>query len=264
MGSISDYLENKLALHIFTATGYTPAATVYVGLATADPTDAATGASCNEVSNTGNYSRKAITFSAASARRVTQSADVTFDTLNGSPGTATHWFIADSATYGAGNVLASGAFGASKALGSGDTPSIASGTIYVEFSTGGCSTYLANALLNHAFRNTSYTRPSTYIALTTSTIADSDTGSTIVEPSGNAYARHQVTGWTVTNSVADNTGVESFTAASGSWGTVVATCVVDASSTGNLLTYDNTPADRAVGSGDTWQYAAGAFDNTLS
>ena len=42
------------------------------------------------------------------------------------------------------------------------------------------------------FSNTAYSKPDTYIALTTATISDTATGSTITEPSGNNYARKQV------------------------------------------------------------------------
>jgi hypothetical protein len=50
------------------------------------------------------------------------------------------------------------------------------------------SNYLENKLLDHAFRNTSYTPPSAvYVAL--STADPGEDGSTIAEPSGNNYAR---------------------------------------------------------------------------
>jgi len=47
---------------------------------------------------------------------------------------------------------------------------------------------------------------------------------------------------------------------SGSWGTVVAAFIADASTAGNVLMYDNAITDQAVASGDTVQYAVGAFD----
>ena len=64
MGSFSNYLEDELVDHICNA-AYTPPAAVYVALATADPTDAGTGASMSEVANTNGYARTAITFGAA-------------------------------------------------------------------------------------------------------------------------------------------------------------------------------------------------------
>ena len=47
MGSLSDYAELELLDHVFNA-AYSPVATVYLALCTADPTDAGTGASMNE------------------------------------------------------------------------------------------------------------------------------------------------------------------------------------------------------------------------
>lgn len=272
MGSLSDYAENELLDHAL-GTAYTPAATVYLGLCTADPTDAGTGASMNECANSGSYARTAITFGAAASRRVTQSGAVTFPAATGSWGTVTHWAILDSATHGAGNMLAHGAFAASKAVVSGNTPSVASGEIYVEISAGAMSDYLANKLPDLMFRNQAYSAPATYVALTTATIADSDTGSTITEPAGGSYARKLVNvaggaspAWNAASGGAtDNANDVALTTATASWGTVVAMGIVDAASAGNLLFYDNTNVvDQAVGDGDTAQFAAGALDVSLS
>ena len=102
MGSLTDYAETALLKHIGLEAAYTPAATLYLALCTADPTDAATGASMNEVANSGSYARTAIAFSAAASRRSTQSGAVTFPAATGSWGTVSNWAIVDSATYGAG------------------------------------------------------------------------------------------------------------------------------------------------------------------
>ena len=69
MGSISDYLENAWVNHLV-GTAYTQPATVYLALATADPGDAATGASCNECANANNYARVACTFGTAASRAI--------------------------------------------------------------------------------------------------------------------------------------------------------------------------------------------------
>jgi hypothetical protein len=82
MGSLSNFAELELLDHVFNA-AYSPPAAVYLALCTADPTDAGTGASMNEVANTGSYARTAITFGAASARRITQNALVTFPQATG-------------------------------------------------------------------------------------------------------------------------------------------------------------------------------------
>ena len=121
MGSLTDYAENR-ALNQFFNSSQAVGGTVYMVLCTADPTDAATGASCSEVANANNYARKTITFGAPSSRRVTQNAQVDFNQASGAWGTVSHWAISDSATWGAGNILAHGAFTSSFSPVSGNTP----------------------------------------------------------------------------------------------------------------------------------------------
>lgn len=264
MGSITDYLEAELLDHVLNA-AYTPAATIYLALCTADPTDAATGASMSEVANSGSYARTAITFGAASSRRVTQNADVTFPTASGAWGSLTHWAIVDTNTYGSGNVLAHGAFPYTKSIVSGNTPTVPSGDVYVEFSAGEISTFLANELLDHAFRNSAYSKPDTYIALVTAVSSDTALGT---EVTGGSYARVQVNPnggssptWDVAASgIVDNTHTITFATATASWGTVVGVAIMDAASAGNLLFYDNAMADQEVGEDDTFEFAAGNLD----
>lgn len=189
-------------------------------------------------------------------------------------GTVSHWAIVTSQTYGAGDVLAHGAFSASKTINDGNTASIPDGAndITVAFSAGEISDYLADALLDFAFRNQAFSAPDTYVALIiTSTVQDSDTGSTITEPSGGSYARKQVnvnggssptwdlaTGTTPTE--IDNTHAITFTQATGDWGTIIAVAICDAATLGNLLMYDNAMADQAVNNGDTAEFAIGVLD----
>lgn len=265
MGSLSDYLENELLDHVCNG-AYTPVATVYLALHTADPTDDGSGAEANYTS----YARTAITFGAAASRRVTQSGAVTFPASTGGSNTVTHWGVWDASSVG--NLLAHGAFTASKVIVSGNTPSVASGEVYVEYSAGEISNYLANTLLDFAFRNQAFTQPATYVALVTATVADTDTGSTITEPSGGAYARVQVnvnggaspTWDAAASGVVDNTHDVAFAEATASWGTVVGVAIVDAASAGNLLLYDNAMTDQAVGSGDTVTFPAGDLDLVMT
>lgn len=268
MGSLSNYAETALVKHIVKETAYTPVATVYLALCTADPTDAATGASMNEVANTGSYARTAITFGAAASRRVTQSGSVTFPAATGSWGTITHWAVVDSATYGAGNVLAYGALGTSKAVVSGNTPSVATAIVYVEITTGtGLTNYAANGFLDRMFRNQAFTIAATYAGLWTTTLVDASTGSSGTECSGGSYARVliNVTGgaspaWAaVASGAVENANAISFPTASASWGTVTYGAVLDASSAGNMLFFGAVPSN-AVATGDTPSLAAGALD----
>ena len=266
MGKISTFLANELLDHVFNA-AYTPAATVYLGLSTANPTDDGSGLA----EPSGNaYARQAITLGAASARRVTQSGDVTFPQATGAWGTITHWAIFDASS--AGNMLAHGALVASKSVVTGNTPSVASGEVWVEFSANEMSTTLAHNLLNLAFRNVAYSKPNTYVGVATATLSDTTTGSTVTEPSGGAYARTQVNinggsspTWSVAASRAVTNGAAvTLAAATAAWGTVVASFIASASSAGDILFYDNDTADQAVGSGDTVQFASGDIDVSIN
>lgn len=267
MGSLSDYAENAWLNHLV-GTAFTPVATVYLALCTADPTDAATGASMNEVANSGSYARTAISFSAASSRQVAQSGAVTFPASTGAWGTITHWAIVSTNTYGSGNVYAHGALSSSVAVVSGNTVSIASGQVVVSAnagSTSGFTNYVVHKLLDLMFRNTAYAQPSTYVALATATM--SDTTTTPTEPSGNNYARLLVNktsgaspAWgTVASGAVNNANAITMATPSGSWGTIVAAALCDALTVGNTLIYDNGITDQAVGSGDTVQFDISAF-----
>lgn len=100
-----------------------------------------------------------------------------------------------------------------------------------------------------------------YIALFTVAPTDSTAGT---EVSGGSYARTSSAGKWATpaaGSVATNATV-TFPTASGSWGTVVAFGVMDASSAGNLLMWGDLTASKAVGSGDIAEFASGQLTLT--
>jgi hypothetical protein len=269
MGTLSDFAENAVVKHLTREAAYSPAATLYLALCTADPTDAATGASMSEAANSGSYARTAITFGAASSRRVTQSGTVTFPAASGSWGTITHWAIVTSGTYGSGDVLASGSLAVPKSVVSGNTPSVASGEVWVEITAStGLSNYAANGLLDRMFRNQAFTISANYLAVATATLSDTTTGTTAVEPSGNNYSRLNINAsggaqpsWeAVSGNAVQNANAWVMPTPSGSWGTIVAAFIVDASTVGNILMYDNGITDQLVSSGDTVQYATGALD----
>jgi hypothetical protein len=274
MGSFTDFLEDAFLDHVFNKVSYTPPAAVFVALATADPTDTATGASMSEVANSNGYVRTAITLGAAAAQRVTQSGAVTFPQASGGGwGTVTHWAIVSTASYGAGDVLAHGAFVASKLINAGNTPSIATTEIYVEFDAAEISDYLANIWLDRAFRNQAYATPDTYIAgIITNPVTNSMTGSTITEPSGNGYARELIdenggstpvwglAAGTTPTEVDNDDDVDLGPASGGNWGSLIGAAICDAVTVGNLLMFDNAMTDQDVDDGDTMRFPAGDLD----
>jgi hypothetical protein len=131
MGSFSNYLEEDLLDHVVGKTAYTMP-TAYATLATADPTDAGTGASHSEVPDSNAYARKSTAgadWNAASAGAIDNANDITFVQATGSWGTVSHFTLCDNGTHGAGNMLLHGALTTSKAIGNGDTAKFAAGDL---------------------------------------------------------------------------------------------------------------------------------------
>lgn len=270
MGSLSDYAENALLSHLFTAS-YAAAATLYVGLASADPTDTATGAAMSELPNSNAYARTAIDFSAVSNRIITQSNAVTFPQATGPWGSATHWAILDTNTYGAGNVLAHGDLTASLAIVSGNIPSIPAGQVAVEFSAtsggAGFTDYTVQGWLELMFRNQLFSKPSTYLGLATVTLDDQDVSTTdVTEVTSNAYARVLVTSWDAASAgVVSNTTTETFPTPTGTWGTITSVFLVAGSLASAVLGYDNANVvDQEPVADDTVQFLSGAFTATVT
>lgn len=131
-GSFSDYAEAAILEHLVGKAAFTMP-TVAMGLCTADPTDAGTGASCNEVTNENAYARVASAglweAAVSPGGTIQNGSDITFPEATGSWGVVTHFALFDSGTHGAGNMLAHGDLAASKTIGDGDTPKFAAGDI---------------------------------------------------------------------------------------------------------------------------------------
>jgi len=117
MAGFTDYLENKVLLHVFGGTAYTAPSTLYVGLFTAAPSDTGGGTECSG----GSYARKSMpnmTVSGTSPTQATNGAAVEFVTATGAWGTVTHCGVFDAAS--SGNLLGWAALTASKTVSSGD------------------------------------------------------------------------------------------------------------------------------------------------
>lgn len=122
--------------------------------------------------------------------------------------------------------------------------------------------YLENAIINHVFRNTSFTSPTAvYVGLfTTTPTADAGTGGT--EVSGGGYARQAVTFGAPSAGSTSNSADVTFPTATADWGTINGFGIWDAASGGNLLAFESLTTPKTIGSGDTARFAAG--DLTLS
>jgi hypothetical protein len=130
---------------------------------------------------------------------------------------------------------------------------------------GSKSNYLENAILNHVLGGQTYTPPATvYVALFTVAPGEAGGGT---EVSGGGYSRvavaNNTTNWpTTTSGQKSNANAITFPQATANWGTIVAWGLFDAATGGNLLYYGDVSPSRAVNSGDTAQFAAGALTFT--
>ena len=120
--------------------------------------------------------------------------------------------------------------------------------------------YLENKLVAHTFSNTAFTSPSSvFVALYTVAPTDSTTGT---EVSGGGYAR-QSAAFTTTGNAATNTSAIEYPTATGNYGTVVATALLDASSGGNMLAFATLSSSKTISTGDVFRIPAGDLDITL-
>lgn len=136
--SMTDYLENKLADHLFRTTTYSQPAVLAIGLLTGACSDSSAG---TEVTNAGNYARVSLNpsntnwkgthasttgVSSGTGGTVSNATAVTFGAPSGNWGTVTHFAVYDSATHGAGNMLFCAALTTQKTINNGDAaPSFA-------------------------------------------------------------------------------------------------------------------------------------------
>lgn len=135
------------------------------------------------------------------------------------------------------------------------------------------TTYLANALVNHTLRNTTYTSPSTvYVGLYTQnpTVAGTQTH----ELADSAYTRIDAagggagsTGWAAASGGAtSNAQLVQFPAIADAQVTVTYVAVFDAATNGNMLMFDvlrdsnGDPAPRTLEIGDVLRFEIGSID----
>lgn len=128
--SASNYLENKMLDHVFGNTPYTPPATIYVALHTADPTEAG---SVGEVSG-GSYARVGFTnnttsFPNASGGSKSNGVVGTFPTPTVDWGDVTYWSMWDAAS--GGNCLVVSAAFTAQPCRVGNTVTFANGALVI-------------------------------------------------------------------------------------------------------------------------------------
>jgi len=128
------------------------------------------------------------------------------------------------------------------------------------------SNYTIGEIRKQLLRSGTWTKTTTrYVAVCTAAPTAASTGSTIVEPSGNAYARVQVdaddANW---SSTGDNVSAITWPTATGNWGTLTHFAVVDAATNGNVLFYGALTTSKTITNTDTFSIPAGDLDLSIS
>lgn len=266
MGTFTNYLEEAWLKHILEGAAFTVPTVVAMALHTADPGETGATAECANSNNYARKSCKAQFATGAATRIISNDGDIVFNQASGSWGTVSHWSLWDSATYGAGNCLAYGAFSASKAVGSGQTPKVLIGEVDISIpASNGMTTYLANEMLDHTFKNSDggFAQPTIWVALGTVAFTDAGAWTNEVSTSGTAYARI-ASSWTGSGSAFANNGALTWTVATASWGTVTSWALADGDTegAGNMLLYGDWTGV-AIATDDQVNIPDGDLDITL-
>ncbi len=261
---LSDYLEKKLLDLLLVNTAYSPPATLYFGLFTADP--GPSGVANEFTIGVGSYARAVVTnnvsnfplcSAVASPAVKTNGSIIAFPTATTAWGTATYWAVYDAAT--AGNMLAHGVLSAPWAVASGSTPKIMTGAMTItasNSSSGGLTAYAQRKLLDHVFSATTYTSA----AAVYSGLGTALTGDSISEWTDSGYARQSTafTASTLGSGFCANTSTQTFTAAAAGSDTITHFGIWDAASAGNLLVTGPVGSSRSVVASDTVKLLAGS------
>lgn len=136
------------------------------------------------------------------------------------------------------------------------------------------SNFLEKKVLDHILNVASYTAPTTlYVALftgTASTVKSNLEAGTISDEVANSgsYARTAVTFNAATSGAGSTTNDAdvTFTAASGSWGTVTCVAIMDSGThgAGNVLIYGELTTSKTITSGDVFKIPSGEITITLA
>ncbi len=260
MGSLSNYVENKLLDHVLKVASFTPP-TIYIGLSTADPTDDGSGLA--EPSGKGYLRVEVEEWSAAASRASQNEVMIEFPEARGSWGVITHFALFDSLS--GGNMLGHGSLAESKTVNSGDSIYFEAGMVDVFVPSGGWSDAYANAILDHLLGNAVLSQPGNiWVALAIAAILDADTGSTITEPSGGSYARVAHNVWdAASGGASENTGEINFPTATADWGTLTHVALADLASGGNVILHGALGSSVVVDNGDNAHWNDGALDITV-
>lgn len=264
---LSDYLEKKLLDHLLVNTAFSPPATLYFGLFTADPGES--GVVSEFAIGTGAYARAVVAnnntnfplCSATGTPTKSNGARISWPTATTAWGTATHWAVYDATS--AGNMLAHGALATPRAIAIGDPPKFASGAFNItaeNSAAGGLTAFAKRKLLDLAFGATAYTPPAAiYAGLGTALTASTDT---LTEWDDSSYTRQAAAFTAEPSGVGNcpNTHAEEFSASvDAATATLTHFGLWDDVASGNLLVTGPLNSSKTALMGDTVNLSAGGI-----
>lgn len=249
MGDLSNYATTGMQDHTLRGETMTSPSDVYLTWFTSPASPDGTAV---EVTG-GGFVRKAITFDPAADGAIVSDAPVVWSTFHlGAAQMVTGWGIYDAAT--SGNLLAFGRT-PSMLIPLGGAWSIPAGAISITSNAAAMSTHLADAWLDHLFRNTAYTPPaSTHLAHYTTTPTADDPG---VEVTNTAYARAAATWHPATLGASQQDGALTWTPLADEDQTLAGWAVLDDDTAGNVLWFYEWPTPVDAPAGDTFELADG-------
>jgi len=121
--------------------------------------------------------------------------------------------------------------------------------------------YLRNRLLDATLKNTTYTSPATVYMALYSTVNTATTAGT--ELTGNSYSRQSVTFDSAASGLIASNAAVTFTSVGNTWLPAVSTAVIDASTGGNMLYFQNG-VPRTVPADESLTFESGDITITIS
>lgn len=199
----------------------------------------------------GTQSPGSTTASTGTSHQTSNNGVADFGTV-GSGGSATITHVGLFEGDSNGELIAYAALDTPLSVSESDPISFPAGTIIWTLGlAGGLSNFLSNRLIDLVWRGQSYSMPGTmYASLYTTAPTNAGGG---VEVSGGSYARVGIptnsSGWDRTGGELSNDDDVIFSNPTGNWGTIVASGLHDAVSSGNLLFWENLAVAKTITAG---------------
>jgi hypothetical protein len=271
LGTLSNYLENKLINHLLRNTIYTRSSYIYVALYTTSPTDSKPG---TEVSIEKGYARQYMGVSYAfniSGNSATNAILIQFPEATENWGTIVGVSIMDAKTDG--NILFWGETNNQININTGEIYRINPGALEIKLNggtKGGWGDGIPELILKHVLQTPSLPFSGTNVYVATGSALAIDENYTFVswrETTGTGYSRKSATSWyEPTSGFTTNLSNINFATPpiAADWGRITHIVIFNASTTGDALMWGKLYSPIYITAGDGLKFDAGNIDITLN